>query len=118
MGRDLQQCRHFAGSWYGDRLEPNVSDATQDMWFDDYHAFDNFREQHWERYQKAPYLTPPARVAWDFGKSIAKSDRDEAARKVQIFRAWFRAQFFQDSQPLSIMPIQNTVPRYRDDPPE
>ncbi|KAL8903055.1 MAG: hypothetical protein Q9207_004187 [Kuettlingeria erythrocarpa] len=88
------------------------------MWFDDYHAFDDFRQQHWEQYHKAPYLTPPTRVAWDFGKSIAESDRDEAARKVQIFRAWFRAQFFQDSQPLSIMPIENTVPRYRDDPPE
>lgn len=27
MGRDLQQCRHFAASWYGDRLEPVVPDV-------------------------------------------------------------------------------------------
>ncbi|KAL8658103.1 MAG: hypothetical protein Q9226_001281 [Calogaya cf. arnoldii] len=27
MGRDLQQCRHFAASWYGDRLESAVPDV-------------------------------------------------------------------------------------------
>ena len=27
MGRDLQQCRHFAASWYGDSLDPAVPDV-------------------------------------------------------------------------------------------
>lgn len=27
MGRDLQQCRHFAALWYGDRLKPAVPDV-------------------------------------------------------------------------------------------
>ena len=93
--------------------------ATQDMWYDDYHAFDDFRAKYWAENKKAPYITPPTRAAWDFGKTISKADRDDAARKVQVFRSWFSERFFEKSgRPFFIMPIENTGPRYRDDPPE
>ncbi|KAL8949128.1 MAG: hypothetical protein Q9222_004739 [Ikaeria aurantiellina] len=183
MGRDLEQCRHFVSSWYGDCLKPDVPDfssvlwpieywnlidrpqremgckfadelasalrlssenfslgeawkrqppedaghqsledyminATQDIWYDDYHAFDDFRDKYWAKYQKVPYITPPTRAAWDFGKNISKHDRDDAARKVQVFRSWFCSQFFKGSQRLCVMPVENAAPRYRDDPPE
>ncbi|KAL8867069.1 MAG: hypothetical protein Q9174_005901, partial [Haloplaca sp. 1 TL-2023] len=182
MGRDLQQCRHFASSWYGDQLESDVPEftsvlwptgywsvidrqqrdkgsqfagelasalqipsetfslkedwkreppqeanqqsleefmlkATQDMWYDDYHAFDDFRDKFWMEHQRAPYVTPPTREAWNFGSTISKSDRDDAARKVMVFRSWFCNHYFQGKQPLFIMPIENIGPRYRDESP-
>ncbi|KAI4232696.1 MAG: hypothetical protein LQ349_004846 [Xanthoria aureola] len=87
------------------------------MWYDDYHAFDDFRAKYWADNKKAPYITPPTRAAWDFGGTISKADRDDAARKVQVFRSWFRERFFEGGRPLFIMPIENTAPRYRDNPP-
>ncbi|KAL8747066.1 MAG: hypothetical protein Q9190_001005 [Brigantiaea leucoxantha] len=67
--------------------------ATQDMWYDDYHQFDGFREEHW-------------------------TDRDEAKRKIDIFRSWFRGSFFEAENPLIVVPIENVRPRYRDEPPK
>ncbi|KAL8938545.1 MAG: hypothetical protein Q9216_003831 [Gyalolechia sp. 2 TL-2023] len=98
-------------------LEDYMMKATQDMWYDDYHAFDDFRDEHWAKYQKAPYLTPPTRAAWESCSTISKPDRDEAARKVHVFRSWFRTQFFASRRPLFVMPIENVGPRYRDEPP-
>lgn len=93
--------------------------ATQDMWYDDYHAFDDFRAKYRAANKKAPYITPPTRAAWDFGKTVSKSDRDDTAHKVQVFRLWFCERFFEEGgRPLIIMPVENTAPRYRDDPPE
>ncbi|KAL8658104.1 MAG: hypothetical protein Q9226_001282 [Calogaya cf. arnoldii] len=99
-------------------LDDYMLKATQNMWLDDYHAFDDFRHKYWAEHRRAPYLTPPTRAAWDFGKTISRPDRDDAARKVQVFRSWFRDQFFHGSQPLFVMPIENVGPRYRDDPPK
>ena len=87
------------------------------MWYDDYHAFDDFRELYRTTYRKAPYLTPPTRAAWSSCASITRSDRDEAARRVHVFRAWFRARFFTSDHPLLVMPIEIVGPRYRDVPP-
>lgn len=88
------------------------------MWYDDYHAFDEFREEYWAKHQNAPYITPPTRAAWDSCKSILKADRDEAAKKIDIFRSSFRTTFLTGSQPLSVIPIENVGPRYRDEPPK
>ncbi|KAI9685646.1 MAG: hypothetical protein M1820_010755 [Bogoriella megaspora] len=88
------------------------------MWYDDYHAFDDFQEVFWAKHQRAPYLTPPTREAWDSCKIISKASGDEAARRVHIFRTWFHSTFFVDGQPLFILPLENVAPRYRDDPPE
>lgn len=96
----------------------NETQATQDMWYDDYHAFDDFRDKYWAENERAPYVTPPTREAWKCGSIISRPDRDDAARKVQVFRSWFCDRFFHGSQPLFIMPIENSGPRYRDDPPE
>ncbi|KAI4247804.1 MAG: hypothetical protein L6R42_009545 [Xanthoria sp. 1 TBL-2021] len=60
-------------------LEEHMIKATQDMWYDDYHAFDNFRDKYWADHQRAPYVTPPTRAAWNFGKTISRPDRDDAA---------------------------------------
>ena len=88
------------------------------MWYDDYHAFDEFREEYWAKHQKAPYINLPTRAAWDSCISILKTDRDEAARRIMIFCSWFRTTFLNGSQPLFVMPIENAGPRYRDEPPK
>lgn len=96
----------------------DFNQATKDMWYDDYHAFDEFRDKYWAQHQRAPYISPPTRAAWDSCKNISKSDRDEAARRIGVFRSWFRATFFSGRRPLCIMPIENVGPRYRDEPPK
>lgn len=87
------------------------------MWYDDYHAFDDFRDTYWAKHQRAPYISPPTRAFWDSCKRILKTERDEASRRTDVFRSWFRATFFKGSQPLLIIPIENVGPRYRDEPP-
>ncbi|KAG8527758.1 uncharacterized protein KY384_007912 [Bacidia gigantensis] len=101
----------------GSSLDDYMLKATQDMWYDDYHAFDEFRERYWAENERAPYITPPTRSSWESCASIQKADRDEAANKVDIFRKWFRQVFFTHEKPLFIMPLENVGPRYRDDPP-
>ena len=49
-------------------LDSYMIKATQGMWYDDYHAFDSFRSEYRAQRQKAPYLTPPTRAAWESGK--------------------------------------------------
>ena len=87
------------------------------MWYDDYHAFDDFRDKYWAKYQKAPYISPPTRASWNSCKSILRTERDEAARRIDVFRDWFRTTFFKRNQPLLIVLIENVGPRYRDEPP-
>ena len=96
----------------------NFTQATQDMWYDDFHAFDYFRELYWATYRRGPYLTPPVHAAWASCASITRSERDEAERRVHVFHEWFQAQFFAAERPLLVMPIENVRPRYRDVPPE
>ena len=91
--------------------------ATQDMWYDDYHEFDQFRHDYWAKYQRAPYLTPPTRASWEACSKISKSDRDEAARKMHVFRSWFQTTLFSSVNPIIVLPIENAQPRYRDEPP-
>jgi hypothetical protein len=95
-----------------------LNQATQDMWYDDYHAFDEFRDEYWAKHQRSPYISPPTHAAWNSCKSILKTNRDEAVRRIDVFRSWFRTTFFNGNRPLFIMPIENVSPRYRDDPPE
>ena len=94
-----------------------IAQATKDMWYDDYHAFGDFRSLYRATYQKAPYITPPTRAAWSSCASITRPERDEAARRVLVFREWFRARFFTHERPLLVLPIENVAPRYRDVPP-
>ena len=91
--------------------------ATQDMWYDDYHQFDEFRHEHWVQYQQAPYLTPPTWASWEDCSKISRSDRDEAVRKIHVFRSWFQNLMFSSSNTITILPIENVGPRYRDEPP-
>ena len=99
-------------------LSANHFQATQDMWYDDYQAFDYFLKQYWAKHQRAPYISPPTHAAWESGKTIVKPDWDEAVRKIDVFRSWFCATFFNVSPLLVVMPIENVAPRYRDDPPK
>lgn len=53
------------------------------------------------------------------GKTIKKSERDEAVGRVDVFRAWFRGTILPRSgkNSMLILPIENVTARYRDEPP-
>jgi hypothetical protein len=38
--------------------------ATTGIWYDFYHAFDEFRDKHWKKFGSAPYVSPPVRKNW------------------------------------------------------
>ncbi|OCL12401.1 amidase signature enzyme [Glonium stellatum] len=101
-------------------LDDFTKKASRDsFWYDDYHAFDKFREDCWKKYQKSPYISPPVRVQWEAARNITKAERDEAIRRLLIYRGWFLSQFTNANcgNVLVILPIENISPRYRDEPP-
>ncbi|KUJ08791.1 amidase signature enzyme [Mollisia scopiformis] len=116
----------FKGKWEleppieaeGKSLDAYMLDATEDMWYDDYHAFDDFRERYYSKYQKPPYVSPPTHKAWESCKPITKSQRDEAVRRLGIFRTWFRKSIInaEYDNAMVVLPIENVYPRYRDEP--
>jgi hypothetical protein len=38
--------------------------AISNIWYEDYHHFDEFRQRHWELFDKAPYLDPVVNAKW------------------------------------------------------
>lgn len=37
---------------------------ADDIWYDDYHNHDKFRADYWQKFQKAPYVSPAVRGGW------------------------------------------------------
>lgn len=101
-------------------LDDFMKDASKNsFWYDDYHAFDKFREDYWKKHQKSPYVSPPVRAQWEAAKNITKAERDEAIRRLLVYRAWFLTHFINANSRniLVVLPIENISPRYRDEPP-
>ncbi|KAG4439241.1 hypothetical protein IFR05_005279 [Cadophora sp. M221] len=92
---------------------------VEDLEYDFYHAFDDFRDKHWETFGSAPYVSPPVRKNWELQSTITKSAREESVNRLLIYREWFKARFVsnQDDHPLFVLPIENLTTRYRDEPP-
>ena len=112
-----------------------VQASKNSFWYDDYHAFDKFREDYWKKHQKSPYVSPPVRAQWsvhshrppsyysrscrEAAKNITKAERDEAIHRLLVYRAWFLTHFINANSRniLVVLPIENISPRYRDEPP-
>lgn len=96
-----------------------ILDATKWMWYDDYHAFDDFREKYWQMNSKAAYVSPPTRDAWEDSKTITKAQREEAVERIRVFREWFRQNIIESDKghTILILPVENVYARYRDEHP-
>ncbi|KAE9372706.1 amidase signature enzyme [Stipitochalara longipes BDJ] len=103
----------------GQARDDYMKTVPNDLWYDGYHALDDFRERYEKKYNKKPYVSPVVRGDWEQEVSITKSARDEAIKRLGIHREWFYTQIMtMDSHnSVVIVPIENMSPRYRDDPP-
>lgn len=102
----------------GQSLREYMKDACKDSFFhDDYHNFDQFREDYQRRYSTTPYVSPPVRWKWDLSARISQAERDTAIVKLEVYRKWFFQEVMQveTHNSIVIIPIENISPRYRDD---
>jgi len=99
-------------------LDDFMQNATKDaFWYDDYHALDDFRSEYQQRFKKRPYVSPPVRTQWESASKITLAQRDEAVRRIHIYRKWFLTTIMASDErnPLIVLPIENVSPRYRDE---
>ncbi|KIN00679.1 hypothetical protein OIDMADRAFT_124456, partial [Oidiodendron maius Zn] len=100
-------------------LQQYMKDASRNSFFyDDYHNFDNFREDYQREFSKAPYVSPPVRWQWELAASISKAERDVAVNRLAVYRKWFSEKVLKESthDTVVIIPIENMSARYRDEP--
>ncbi|KAK5701707.1 hypothetical protein LTR97_004525 [Elasticomyces elasticus] len=45
-------------------LQEYMTPGVNNIWYDDYHNADAFREQHWKLFDKAPYIDPFVTAKW------------------------------------------------------
>ncbi|KAI9712290.1 MAG: hypothetical protein M1820_001503 [Bogoriella megaspora] len=89
------------------------------FFYDDYHNFDKFREDHQRGYSTDPYVSPPVRWQWDLSSKITLEERDTAVERLEIYRKWFLETVMREKErnSLVIIPIEKISPRYRDEVP-
>ena len=102
----------------GEDFHEYMKDACRDSFFhDDYHNFDQFRAEYYEKYSKAPYVSPPVRRQWKLSATITQSARDIAVARLEVYRNWLLNTILKASTADSIVliPIENISQRYRDE---
>nr|POE75757.1 glutamyl-trna(gln) amidotransferase subunit a [Quercus suber] len=90
--------------------------ALGDIWYDEYSNTNDFRTRYREKFDKEAFVSPPVRAQWAASQSITKSQRDEALRRLRIFRQWFHTTLMDNGRTNAIwvLPVENLKPRYRD----
>lgn len=95
-----------------------MKDACRNSFFyDDYHNLDSFRDQYRAKFKKDPYVSPPVRWQWSISRDITQTDRDEAVRRLSVYKAWFADKIMEvgRKRTIVVLPIENISPRYRDE---
>ncbi|PVH76050.1 hypothetical protein DL98DRAFT_657750 [Cadophora sp. DSE1049] len=92
--------------------------ATQTFLFDFYHSFQEFRDDYFNKHHKTPYINDFIQWRWDLGKSITRTQRDEAFRKVGVYRQWMLEEILRQDlrEAFVILPIA-AAPNYRNTQP-
>jgi Asp-tRNA(Asn)/Glu-tRNA(Gln) amidotransferase A subunit family amidase len=101
----------------GESLQEYMRDACRNsFFFDDFHNLDTFREDHRAKFSRVPYVSPPVRWQWDLSDKITRGERDEAVRRLAVFKAWFADEVMQEGRQMTlvVLPIENMSPRHRD----
>ncbi|KAK4222507.1 amidase signature domain-containing protein [Podospora fimiseda] len=101
-------------------LQEFMRDASRNSFFhDDYHSFDKFRADYFAKFGKQPYVSPPVRWQWDLSSKITTEERNEAVKRLKVYRKWFTEHVLQEGKrdTIVLIPIEEISPRYRDEPP-
>lgn len=92
---------------------------THAFFYDLYHNFDQFRAKYYAKFHRAPYVSPMLRWRWKIAEDLTRSQRDDAILRLQIFKRWFLDEVMcvTTHTTIVVLPIEETRPNYRDDPP-
>ncbi|KAI1110106.1 amidase signature domain-containing protein [Nemania sp. NC0429] len=89
------------------------------MYYDNYHAFDDFREGYQKSFGKPVYVSPPQRWKWDLGSKITPEQRAQGLSERETFMQWIEQYVLtRDSdgngEAVILLPLGNAQLEYRD----
>ncbi|KAI5363854.1 putative amidase [Septoria linicola] len=103
----------------GEGLRDFLKGAARDSFFYDfYHTTDKFRNEYWRKYRCQPAVNQITGWRWDEAEKISIKQRDDAVRRLDVYKDWLREQVLTDTNPLVILPVADAEPKYRDDHPK
>ncbi|KAK4497672.1 hypothetical protein PRZ48_010325 [Zasmidium cellare] len=103
---------------HGQPLQDYLRNVGQNSFFYDfYHSSDSFREEYERKYHRAPAVNAVTKWRWKIAKGISKAQRDDAVRRLDVYKKWLLEQVVVGNHPIVILPVMDAVPTYRDDPP-
>ncbi|PMD16757.1 amidase signature enzyme [Hyaloscypha hepaticicola] len=107
----------FNEVWDSDRPEEAKGETRNSFFHDDYHNFDEFREDYQKAFKKTPYVSPPVRWQWNLSAGITKEERDIAVYRLSVYEKWCLEKILQigTHNTIILIPIENTTPRYRNE---
>ncbi|KAF2230781.1 amidase signature enzyme [Viridothelium virens] len=87
------------------------------FFYDDFHNFEQFRNDYRLKFSKEPYVSPRVRWQWDLSSNITPEERNLAIQKVDVFREWFLSTVMREKEreAFVVIPIEEISPRYRDE---
>lgn len=87
--------------------------------FDFYKSSQDFRKEwHRTRGPAKPSVNLVTRCRWDDAKAISEEQRDEALRRLEVYKLWLCQKVLYDQHPIIVLPVHNAEECYRDAPPE
>ncbi|PVH71861.1 putative amidase [Cadophora sp. DSE1049] len=95
--------------------------AFNPFYWDGYHEFDQFREDHETKFGKKVYVGPYMRWKWEMGASVTEDEVKQSLGEWAVYEQWFHDTIFQEdpecgSTAVMVLPCGTSAPKYRDDP--
>lgn len=90
--------------------------GRRSFYYDFYHSTDDFRAEFQRKHGAFPLVNRVTRRRWEEGAQITQAQRDEAVRRLSVYKRWFLETVLkhETENPLLILPIANVTPVYRD----
>lgn len=99
----------------GQPLQVYLKDVGQNSFFYDfYHSSDSFRAEYEHKYHRAPAVNKVTKWRWEIAKGISRAQRDEAVRRLGVYKRWLLETVLVGDHPIVILPVMKAEPTYRD----
>lgn len=109
-----EETRPATAHGYG--LKEFLRDVGRNSFIHDfYHSTDDFRSEYERRFQASPQVNRVVRWRWEVGRTITTTQRNEAIRRLNVYKAWLLEHVFRDANPIMLLPVGNAEENYRDD---
>lgn len=83
---------------------------------DFYHSFSGFRDKYTARFDADPPVNEVTRKRWEAGARVSRQQRDEAVRKLKVYKDWLLRRILPNDGAVMVLPIGDVMPNYRDRP--